>query len=249
MLVVRADTVPLRLRGKNGRLLWLGIARFQPVVVDGQGKIQPVAKSSWGFSDGQGLYVQHEKQYFPLVRQANFFTFIGEKPVDIEYLRARSEAQARAMITGVAKVQEQDHSGEPTPYAVDMRTGQFAPYPDPLRTRPAHPDTSYVYIYRQTDVSTTPVPVFLDGKEIGHLRPNEYIELQWPYYARMMRLCLGVPTPNPCQLLVPDATKLNYLKISTTSSTTATGWQWIPAAQGETDLDAIDRARSASSSK
>ncbi|MCB2407358.1 hypothetical protein [Hymenobacter lucidus] len=245
ILAVRPDTVPLRLRGSNGRLLWFGVARFRPEAMDNEGKKQPVSKTAWGFSDGQQLYVQYDKQYFPLMRQGNFFTFVGEKPLDVEYMRARSDAQARAMVTGVARVHAPNHSGEPTPYAIDMRTGQAAPFPNPLRPHPAHSDTAYVYLYRPADASAAPVAVFLEGREVGQLRPNEYLELQWPYHARMMRLCLGLPTPNPCQLLVPDATRLNYLKVLTTPAAGLPAWQWVPAAQGEADLDALDKLRAA----
>ncbi|TGE22863.1 hypothetical protein [Hymenobacter metallicola] len=247
ILPVRADTIPLRLRGSNGRLLWSGVARFRPVAPNGHNYDQPVGKMAWGFSDGQQLYVQHNKQYFPLMRQGNFFTFVGEKPLDVEYMRARSDAQARAMVTGVATVRAPNHTGEPTPYAVDMRTGQSAPYPNPLRARPARPDTTYVYLYRAADASPAPITVFVEGKEVGKLLPNEYLELPWPYYARMLRLCLEVATPNPCQLLVPNAAQLNYLKISATPATPgAPLWQWVTAAQGEADLDALDKLRKAS---
>ncbi|UOQ72218.1 hypothetical protein [Hymenobacter cellulosilyticus] len=103
-----------------------------------------------------------------------------------------------------------------------------------------------MYLYRQNDASPAPIPVFVEGREVGKLRPNEYLELPWPYYARMLRLCLGVATPNPCQLLVPNAAKLNYLKVSAIPATAGEPlWQWVSAAQGEADLDALDKLRAA----
>jgi hypothetical protein len=241
------EVLPLRKwGGTTGKVLWWGVPRMQPTVVEYQGQRQPLAKTAWGFSDGQQMYVQYEKLFYPLTRQANFFTFIGEKPVELEYLRAVNRAQAKAGMVGAATVQMPDHTGEPTPYAVDMRTGQSAPFPDPMRTRPARPDTAYIYLYRQADALGTPVAVFLEGREVGTLRPNEYLELPWPYYARMMRLCLGLPTPNSCQLLVPDVAKASYLRIQTGSSAaTMPIWRWISATQGEADLDALDKLKAA----
>lgn len=88
--------------------------------------------------------------------------------------------------------------------------------------------------------------VFLEGKEVGKLRPNEYLELPWPYYARMMRLCIGLPKTAPCQLLVPDVAKANYLRISPISASPSEPWQWVPSKQGEADLDALDKLRAIS---
>ncbi|MBC6696797.1 hypothetical protein [Hymenobacter sp. BT190] len=242
---IRLDTLPSRRwRGGTGRVLWGGTTRFEAFVVANPnqrlGQQQALSTEVWGFSDGQQVFVQHEKMFYPLVRQANFFTFIGERPADIEYLRARSQAQARAGIIGTATVQAQDHSGEPTPYAVDMRTGQSAPFPDPLRALPARTDTAYIYLYRQADTAVTPVSVFIEGREVGQLQPNSYLELPWPYYARLMRLCLGLPAAAPCQLLVPDAARPNYLRI-TPAPTDGIFWQWVDAKQGEADLDALDK--------
>lgn len=250
LLHLRLDTLPARQwRGGTGRFFWGGTTRFQAFVVASPdqrpGQQRPLTTDVWGFSDGQQAFVQHEKMFYPMVRQANFFTFVGEKPADIEYLRAKSDAQARAMVTGVATVRAQDHSGEPTPYAVDMRTGQSALFPDPLRPRPARTDTAYIYLYRQADASAAPMPVFVEGQEVGQLQPNAYLELPWPHYARVMRLCLGVPTAAPCQLLVPDAARPNYLRI-TTAPTDGIFWQWVAAKQGEADLDALDKLRPSS---
>lgn len=240
------DTLSLKKWGGNaGKVLWWGVTRVQPMIVEYQGQRQPLAKTAWGVSDGKQLYVQYEKHFYPLMRHANFFTFVGEKPLDLEYMRAASRAQAKAGMIGVATVQAQDHTGEPTPYAVDMRTGQSAPFPDPLRVRPARVDTTYLYLYRQADTSLEPVSVFLEGREVGKLRPNEYMELPWPYYARMMRLCISLSKSATCQLLVPDVAKANYLRISSAATPLSTSWQWVSNTQGEADLDALDKLRTA----
>jgi hypothetical protein len=243
-LHLSSDTLG-RLAPGAGPQHWAGVVRYRPAVVNEKGRRTNLTKSAWGYCDGQRLFVQHKGSYFPLVRQADFFTFIGEKPLDVEYMRARSDAQARAMVVGVARVNsaEPDHRGEPTPYALDMRTGQVAPYPDPLRPAPLRLDTAYVYLYRRADASPTPVPVYLEGRKIAQLQPNEYLVLPWPYYARMMRLCVDVGTPFPCQLLVPDTSAAGFLKINPDSA--AEPWQWVDAQQGQRDLDALDSLQAA----
>jgi hypothetical protein len=240
-LFVRADTISPRLPGVNARGLWQGVARIRAEITDSRGKRLSIDKMVWGFSDGQQMYVQQGKQYFPLARQGSFFTLIGEKPLDVGYQRARTEAYARTGVLGVATMSTSDHTGEPMPFALDMRTGQLAPFPDPLRPYPARADTASVYIYRQGDTSVEPVAIFLEGKEVGQLRPNEYLQVRWPYYARMMQLCMGLPVANTCQLLVPDAARPNYLKISVATTNGSPTWQWITSNQGEADLNALDK--------
>ncbi|MCC2546895.1 hypothetical protein LJY25_10605 [Hymenobacter sp. BT175] len=245
LLTLRMDTLRLA-RKRPGRRRWAGVARFQPVLTDAQGRRPRLPEQLWGFSDGQQLFIQHKGAFFPLVRQGRFFTFIGEKPLDLEYVRRRYEAQIRAAAVGLAPVYYQNQTGEPTPYAVDMRTGQSSAFPDLLQPNPARPDTAVVFLYRQGPASAAPVPVYLDGKKVGQLGANQYLQLPWPYYARMMRLCLGNVGDYPCQLLVPDAAKASYLKVTApVSPGEEAAWQWVGRQQGEADLDALDQSYSA----
>ncbi|NVO86078.1 hypothetical protein [Hymenobacter terrestris] len=239
----RLDTLPTRRWGGGpGRALWLGTVRFEPkLLADGAGQPAPALREIWGLSDGQRVLVQYEKNFYHLQRQADFFTFVGEKPQDLEYLRARADAQMRAGAVGVAQVRAIDHSGEPMAYALDMRSGQPGAYPNPLRAAPAQTDTAYVYLYRPADGSVAAVPVFLQGQQVGQLLPNEYLEIPWPYYAQLMSLRLGPPITGARQLFVPDATRLSYLKVQTDATTVH--WEWVSAGQAEADLDAIDRQR------
>ncbi|UOQ72217.1 hypothetical protein [Hymenobacter cellulosilyticus] len=68
-LTVHADTVPLRLRGLDGRRLWRGVARFRPVTVDAKGKNQPMRQPAWvlrmesssTFSTKSGIFLWYAK--------------------------------------------------------------------------------------------------------------------------------------------------------------------------------------------
>jgi len=84
------------------------------------------------------------------------------------------------------------------------------------------------------------VQVWLNGKQAGTLRPGEYLELPWPYYATLFNLCLtdGV-TGSACQYLMPDVAQPNFLRVS--FSPEAPLWQWVPLAQGMAELDDLDR--------
>ena len=185
--------------------------------------------------------VQHNKHFFSLVHQGSFFTFVGEAPLDREYARATSEAQVRGSLMGVASVRAENHTGEPAAYALDMSTGELAPYPG-LRA-PTRLDTAYVYVYRPVQYpSPNAVQVFLNGRTMGPLRPGDYLELPWAYFAKPLQLCLeSTGAAGSCLYFVPNVTQHNYLKL--TSATPSRPWQWVPSAQGEAALDEMDKRR------
>jgi len=81
--------------------------------------------------------------------------------------------------------------------------------------------------------------VSVDGRQIGSLRPGQYLELPWFRFGKPLELCLGDwPVAKPCQYLVPNTAQLNYLKIN--AATSPQPWQWMPPAQGAADLDELD---------
>ncbi|NML65577.1 hypothetical protein HHL22_10205 [Hymenobacter sp. RP-2-7] len=246
-LAFQLDTLQLRHKSALATRKWLGVARVRPLPTQ-RGTALPA--ELWGFSTGQQLFVRHHQHYFPLMRQGSFFTFVGEAPVDLEYAHARAEAQGHAMMmagavgAGVAPVRATDHTAEPMAYAVDMRTGGLAPFPGLNAGDPFRLDTAYVYVYRPAAPTPGPaaVRVLLNDQVAGSLGPGEYLELPWPAYARPLRLRLeGLPGPSPCQYLVPNARRRNYLRL--TPTTPAQAWQWVAPAQGEADLDELDRLR------
>lgn len=239
-LAFRLDTIRLRLGSELAMQKWAGVARVRPLPTDGSSHRKEFT-GLWGFSDGQQLFVLHNKRFFPLVRQGSFFTFVGEAPLDQEYVLARAEAQARAGVMGVALMNKPDHTAEPMPYALDMRTGELAAYPGSRSS--ARPDTAFIYVYRPVP-ATGPalVKVRVNGREVGSLRPGQYLELPWSRHAQPLQLCFdGLPVTTPCQYLVPDKAQLNYLKINASGS--ASSWQWMPPAQGSADLDELDKQR------
>lgn len=238
-LTLRLDTVRLSRRlPPLAQARWAGVARVRPLVPAGAGRWQ-APPTAWGFSDGQQVFVQHNKQFFPLQRRGSFFTFVGEAPPDVEYARALAEAQVRAQTSVVARVAVPDHTAEPAAYALDMRSGGLAAYPG-LHARP-RADTAYVYIYRPVPTITPErLRVYVNGREAGSLLPGEYLELPWPAAAPPLQLCLGgLRTATPCQYLLPNPARQSYLRVDVAA--TPGPWQWVPPAQGEADLDELDK--------
>ena len=238
------DTIRRRYKSPLATARWRPVARVRPLAGSAAhpGSVPP---DLWGFSDGRQVFVRYDKQFFPLMRQGGFFTFVGEAPEDQLYAAAQAQAQAHAgMIAGVVgaavtHVRVPDHSAEPMAYGLEMRTGAIAPYPGAQTSVRA--DTAYVYVYRPVQAAGTPsLKVYVDGREMGTLGAGQYLELPWARFGKPLQLCLGNwPAAKPCQFVVPNAMRLNYLKVN--EPTALQPWQWMTPTQGAADLDELDK--------
>lgn len=242
----RVDTLRRRFNSPLAAAQWQGVARLLPQVTSRK-EPRPTAADLWGFCDGQHAYVRYEKYFFPLMRQHNFFTFVGEAPLDQLHAAALAEAQSRTGVmfgllgAALAQTRVPDHSAEPMAYGLDPLTGALGPYPG-LRT-PVRPDTAYLYLYRPHQATATEsVSVYVEGRIMGALWPGQYLEVPWFRFGKPLRLGLsGVSGAGSCQYLVPNTAQLNYLRIN--PSPAEYPWQWVPPAQGAADLDALDKLR------
>ena len=237
-LTVQLDTVPPEVRSYQAWQRWQRVPWVRPRLTGGQGRA--VAPGTiWGFSDGRTLFVRHEANFFPLTRQDTFFTTVGTAPLDKNYQRTASAAWAHIDFSGSVAPIAANTSDVPKGYAVDMRSGELAPYPGLYA--PTRPDTAYVYVYRPTQAAgPTQVQVWLNGRAAGSLRPGDYLLLPWAYYDTLCHLCLTDGSQgSACQYLIPDVAQPNYLRVS--FSADAPLWQWVPPRQGEADLNELDR--------
>lgn len=241
----RLDTLRRRYRSPAATAKWTGVARVRPVGRIGADAHVPLPEL-WGFCDGQQAFVKYDKQFYPLMRQGNFFTFVGETPTDQLHQAALEQAQARtgllagAMGAAVARTNVPDHTAEPMSYGLDMSTGGAHPYPS-LHT-PLRRDTAYVYIYRPAQASGAKmVEVLVNGRAVGALQAGQYLEVPWAYFGKPLQLCItGSGAASPCQYVVPNTAQLSYLKINGTG---IQPWQWMPARQGSAALDELDKLR------
>ena len=242
------DTIARRYQSRLAAAQWWRVARVRPLLAAGV-RAGKVPEGLWGFSDGHQAFVLYDKQFFPLMRQGNAFTFVGEAPVDAIHALAQAQRQTSAGMMGgaiggalAASIPGgiPDHTAEPMAYGLDLRTGAIAPF------RGLRPDTAYVYVYQlpQTQPASAGaaggVVVVAEGREAGVLRPGQYVEVPWTRAGKPLRLCLtSLPAVNSCLLVVPNTSQLNYLKID--AANPRQPWQWVPATQGAADLDALDQ--------
>ncbi|MDO7854283.1 hypothetical protein [Hymenobacter convexus] len=192
----------------------------------------------WGFSDGRQAYVRQLNFYRPLTRQADCYTFVGAAPIDMMAMNQRNKKLLENSLAGLGHFggNMNDQTGQPMVYSLDLRTGLVAPFLTP--GQPLRKDTAFVYVYRPASAPDAAQRVFLNDHEVGQLRPGEYLELPWPHLGRPMRLSMGT-LGGPATLAVPSTATANYVKLLNASATSP--WQWMPARQGEADVDALER--------
>ena len=238
------DTIRRHYKSALATAQWLRVARVRPLAgaAAHHGSVPP---DLWGFSDGRQVFVLHDKQFFPLMRQGSFYTFVGEALDDQLYAAAQAQSQSKGMLiagavgAALARTYIPDHSAEPTAYGLDMRTGAIAPYPGAHTSVQA--DTAYIYVYRPAQAAgAPPLKVYVDGHEMGTLGAGQYLELPWARFGKPLQLCLGSwPVAKPCQFVVPNTMRLNYLKVNEPAAPQP--WQWMTPAQGAADLDELDK--------
>ena len=199
------------------------------------------AREVWGFSDGQQAYLRQGNTFRMLVRQANFYTYVGAAPVDLAAANRRLWGGGPGSLTtrpaaGAMRRDAEDSSGEPMVFALDMRTGQAAPFPP--SGQPQRADTAFVYVYRPPGGPPEPQRLLLNDRQVGQLLPGQYLELVCPHYGDAVRLSLDTAS-GPTLLVVPNATSTNYVKLR--SGNALSPWQWMPVRQGEAEVDALEK--------
>ncbi|GAB2864208.1 hypothetical protein [Hymenobacter ruber] len=228
---------------------WEGTVLIRPSVRNLNGGHTALPKV-WGFSDGQQLYVRYHNHYRPLHRQGSFFTFVGPAPRDMAAASQRALGYnvprangmgMRTPATGGALTSNgtEDTSGLPMVFALDMHSGEPIPYPLPGQAQRA--DTAFMYVYRPLGGSPEALRIFMNDREVGQLRPGQYLELYSPHFVHAVRLSAGT-AGGPAFYFVPNTATANYLKL-VSSGTALTPWQAMPTRQGEAEVDALEKSR------
>ena len=232
---IRFDTTRMR------NMHWEGTLSTQPRLQTAGGD-RISLKQVWGVSDGQRVYMAYNKMCWPLTRQSNYFTFVGAAPRDMEAATRRAKQGAlaggvmTAMIGSMVATSVDDGSARPMVYALDMQTGQAGPQLRP--GQPQQADTAYLYVYRPPGGPAGPQRIRLNDREVGQLRPGEYLELMWPYFGHPARLVVDFPG-NPAILLAPSTTEATYIRLQ--PSAALTPWQVMTPREGGAAVDALER--------
>ncbi|MDB5267673.1 MAG: hypothetical protein JWP58_713 [Hymenobacter sp.] len=214
---------------------WKGTCLLRAKVYDASGTRVP-PRDVWGFSDGRHAYISQLNNFRLLTRQNGYFTFVGTAPVDATAEGQRAQRTAIGGAVGGAYAGQLGNTGMPVAYALNCGSGSVSQYPFP--GQPQRPDTAFLYVYRPPGGPATPRRILLNDHEVGQLRPGEFLELSWPHTGRVLRLSVDLAS-GPALLAVPSGVTANYVKL--VAGAARTPWQWMPAKQGEAEVDALER--------
>lgn len=186
---------------------WAGTSEILPYAVNIANGQRTALRNVWGFSDGQQIFVLHNRHYFPLERQGNGFGFTG-------YSLADPGAVGAASVVGGlvgAGIAAAATSGKPTPYVVDMRTGRISDAYTPV-SRP-QADTTHLIIYRRPGGSKESVAVSVNGQTVGELSGAAYLDVPWTEKQHEVKICLSGGASH-CLTLQPTFTGSLYFECS-----------------------------------
>jgi hypothetical protein len=241
---VRGNTLRAKALGTNtgtNGLGWEGTILLR-AKVRANGSLVPM-KQVWGFADGNQAFVRQGNLYRPLNRLRDFYTYVGAAPMDYTASRQRVLGSGAVGLGGVAGRPitgaidtPEDDTGQPMVFALNMSTGYVAPYP-PLG-QPLPHDTAFIYVYRPASGPAEAQPILLNDHVVGKLLPGQYLELMWPHFGQAVRLSMGTAGGHTL-LVVPNTATANYIRLL--PGATLTPWHWMPAKQGEAEVDALER--------
>lgn len=184
---------------------WAGTLEVTPLLATGAAQ-EPLRKA-WGFSDGQALFILHNRHYLPLARAGNAFRFVG-------FAGADPGAVSTAGYLGGAlggALAAASTAGKPSEFTLDMMTGHVSPFAEPSGAAPA--DTALIYVYRRGSATPGPVRVLLNGRVVAELGEQQFAAIPYTDKLREIDLCLEA-LPGRCTTFIPSFGSTIYVEIS-----------------------------------
>ncbi|HEX8427216.1 hypothetical protein [Hymenobacter sp.] len=180
---------------------------------------------AWGFSDGQQFYIRYRNRYYPLRRAGNDFVFEG-------HAGANAGAVSTAGFVGglagsaIAAAATTGHRQE---YTLDMATGRVSDFE--YLEHCSQRDTAMVIVYRRPSSAKNAITVSLNGKALGNLPANNFLQIPWTSKIREVTLCTeGVEST--CYSFIPDFTATNYVELRAKAEADKPILEAAPAKEG-----------------
>lgn len=173
----------------------------------------------WGLSDGHTRYVAYQNRLYPLLpgTDSRSYTFTAQAPIDMagSGTRALLGGLAGGAIGGAVAAGAGSRAGLAT-YEVHLPTGRVVLQDEETRLSndgfvPDNPEAGKLYLFRKADnLSTEPLLVLQNGREVARLLPKQYVSLPAPDQHTELVLCLQRPsataaTPEAARLLQAPA--------------------------------------------
>ncbi|MFC7669933.1 hypothetical protein ACFQT0_23095 [Hymenobacter humi] len=190
---------------------WVGTLEVEPALAAATGT--PTAlRNVWGFSDGQQVYIWHNRHYLPLTRAGNSFHFVG-------FMGPDPGAVGTASFLGGAvggAIAAAATSGKPGDLTLDMVTGAVSPFAEASSGAPT--DTAMIYVYRRASSTPGPVQVLLNDKLVAELDAYQVVAIPYLDKVNEVSLCLQT-APGRCLAFIPLSAPRPTSKLPATSLT------------------------------
>lgn len=184
---------------------WTGTLEVTPLLA--AGATQEPLRKAWNFSNGQALFILHNRHYLPLARTGNAFRFVGFAGADpgaVSTASYLSGALGGALATTSA-------AGKPSGFTLDMMTSRVSSFAEPSGTAPA--DTALIYVYRRGSATPGSVRVLLNGRVVAELGEQQFAAIPYTDKLREIDLCLEA-LPERCTTFIPSFGSTIYVEIS-----------------------------------
>jgi hypothetical protein len=219
---------------------WEGTLEVEPALATAGGA--PTAlRNAWGFSDGQQVYIWHNRRYLPLTRAGNSFRFVGFTGPD---QGAVGTASALGGAVGGA-IAAASTTGKLGDFTLDMVTGVVSQFAEAGGPAPA--DTALVYVYRRASSTPGPVQVLLNGKVVAELEAWQSVAIPYTDKVHEVSLCLQT-APGRCTAFIPTFGTASYVEIARTITDPAKPpLERVPVKKGVFDLRVLQAHTKAAS--
>jgi hypothetical protein len=189
------------------------IYEVKPYLQEADGSKKPL-KNVWGFSDGENVYVQYNKDYFLMDRQGNTFTFYGYGPMNTNQGAVAAGALAGGLIGG-AIVGAATQKATQAEYILDMMTGHILSVENAQVKASSSPVAEYpakitLYWWSGT-ASMQKLEVYVNNNLVHTLQPKTQVELEWENMSTEMNICIK-NGEEACFTFIPNFKKVNYIE-------------------------------------
>lgn len=207
-----------------------GTYSIRPYTTDETGKQRPLPADTWGFSDGEGVYIRYQHAYFPLERHGNALTFqvYSLQPGPLIVGVGGLLGAAVGVALSAALTQTYAHH-----FSVDITDGSIVDNTSLVKVSGPVADSARVVLYRFEGVKAgPPATVWLNGQLVDTLRANAQLSLRLSHLTGPWQLGLRAAGAETRLNLQPDFQQANFVRCETRDGE-APRLQTVPGKEGE----------------
>lgn len=195
---------------------WQGTYQIQPYILEADGKKRNPRKS-WGFSDGENIYIHFRNEYYPLEKLGSIFTFDAHVPSDMPVVYTGGIITGVITAAATAAVAASATNNSKATYVLDIITGRIYEYGNyTYKGKMTGQGSSKIVFYFIGDKSTPDQSVQLSLSDkrdtlTADLQLNSSVELEWTEVTDVLYACDENNT-NDCLTFLPQINQITYIE-------------------------------------